>query len=355
MPEPPDPRRFPRVGDPVVPVPRRRTPDEPPGLRDAVEAHVLGEHARGLAARKKLVLLLVMAATAALAMVAAAVLSVATGLWTAKPTIEAQQDANREIDAEKAPFTASIEYDENTQGAWIFVLGRTFTEKEQDALNAIAFEDSSGLLYGERLLRFLQPLGGRFLARSSYMDKGWPTWRMGAGYDATVFRMNLYSERAGQLSITGMEAVDLDCEPSRAETIVDFAPQGAAPYEGVLFDLSAGGSGPYITDPEPLENQGLPYFDVRRIDLGAGASPGGLRVEALVDGESCRWGILAHFVDASNKRGEVALLDEGEPFFAEAAPTDPVQHWIADVGRAVEGKPPLAPCHEDPGASGMCP
>ncbi|KKZ74295.1 hypothetical protein VO63_08905 [Streptomyces showdoensis] len=136
-----------------------------------------------------------------------------------------------------------------------------------------------------------------------------------------------------------MEAVDLRCRPSTARFVLRHPAQGEATYPGVHFDLRRPGATPMITDEG--DDQGQRYFDRRRIDLGGGSEPGGLRIAATVDAQSCDWAIRAAYRDASGTRGEVVLRDGDEPFHAEGLPAAPEQFYLAQVAPYR-----LTPCHE---------
>jgi hypothetical protein len=268
-----------------------------------------------------------------------------TEIWTAKPRAEAQQDAVREIDQARPPFTSTADYDTSPPEFWKIVLDRTLTGGEQATLESIPFDDQ----FGRRVWEFLRPLGGRLLRYPTSMLQPPPSFDPGLAFwsDSTTFNMNLFSERNSQLSITDMRAVNVSCRPPSANTIVEFPPQGEAEYSGILFDLTSTDPAPFITDPG--DDQGQLYFSQRKIDLGGGLAPGGLRVEAMVRDESCNWEILAKYRDSSTQNGEVVLRDGDKPFFAEALPTEPEQYWVVDL--VLTGNPTLIPCHEMPTAT----
>ncbi|MFI5897495.1 hypothetical protein ACIA5D_46130 [Actinoplanes sp. NPDC051513] len=259
--------------------------------------------------------------------------------WTAKPRAEAQRDADRGIDLAKTPFTSTADYDTSLPEFWKIVLDRTLTEDEQAALEAIPLDGA-----GKKVWEFLRPLGGRLLRYPTSMLQPPPNFDSGEAFwaDATIFNMNLFSERTSQLSIVDMRAINVSCRPPSAKTVVEFPPQGEAEYPGVLFDLTTKDTAPFITDPG--DDQGQPYFSRRKIDLGGGTSPGALRVEAMVRGQSCQWEIQARYRDSIGNGSEVTLRDGDKPFFAEALPAKPEQYWVVDF--LPSGSSYLSPCHE---------
>ncbi|ORT53985.1 hypothetical protein BKD26_36950 [Streptomyces sp. CB03238] len=145
-----------------------------------------------------------------------------------------------------------------------------------------------------------------------------------------------------------MAPVNISCTEPTARTVVTISGQGQALYPGVVVDLVSDDAMLYIADEGP--DRGQPYFTRRRIDLGGGLEPGGLRVEALVSDQSCKWEIRARYRDAQQNAGEVTLRDGDKPFFAEAVPDDPEQYWQSNDHTVVArgSAPTFLPCHEMP-------
>ncbi|WP_431934649.1 hypothetical protein [Micromonospora sp. RP3T] len=270
---------------------------------------------------------------------------VASDVLTARIRAKAQHGADREIDLAKAPFTSTADYDTSPPLSGKILLDRVLTREEQAALEAIPIDSAAFA----KVWEFLRPLGGRLLRYPTSMLQPPANFDPGAAIwlHSTTFKMNLFSERTTQLSITDMRAVNVSCQPSSAKTVVESLPQGEAQYAGVLFDLTVADSTPFVTDAG--SDQGQPYFSRRKIDLGDGMSPGGLRVEAAVKDQSCSWEIEARYRDSTQQDHEVTLRDGDKPFFSEALPKQPEQYWTIDFQR--RGGPALIPCHEMPKVS----
>ncbi|MEV6819977.1 hypothetical protein AB0M72_14595 [Nocardiopsis dassonvillei] len=266
-------------------------------------------------------------------------------LWSTESLLREQRAAEAEMDQERAPFTASIAYDTSVPHNFKIVLDRPLTAREAQTLRATPSEEVWDLL---------QPLGGRLVRYGSSMNTGAPgTWEWhregGVLPDATVFTMNLLSTRTSQLSIVDMTPVNVSCTEPTAVTVVEFPPQGEAAYPGVIVDLTEDDPELYVSDEGP--DQGLRYFSHRRIDLGGGTDPGGLRVEALVGDRSCEWEIRARYTDARENTDEVVLRDGDRPFFAEALPAQPRQYWMASAMFSSPDGGSFMPCHELRGES----
>ncbi|MEU9994895.1 hypothetical protein [Streptomyces sp. NPDC050848] len=249
--------------------------------------------------------------------------------------LRAEDDAQKQLDKEEAPFTATTDADTSALDSddWTLVLDRTITPAEQRELAAL---DIAAPDYGRNAWRILGPLGARVIGASPRLAD--ESLMLGP---TTVVKLNLFSDRTSQLSITDMRAVDVRCAPSTARFVLRHPAQGEAAYPGVLFDLRRKNPVPVITDEG--DDQGLPYFDHRKIDLGGGSTPGGLRVAATVtERESCDWEIAADYRDAAGTRGELRIRDDdGKPFRAEAPPVAPDQYFLLQV-RPYR----LVPCHE---------
>ncbi len=262
-------------------------------------------------------------------------------LWSTEARLREQQKAERTVDQDRAPFSSSITYDTTSFESFQIVLDRPLTAEEGETLQATPSSE---------VWEFLRPLGGRLIPYTLETAPAPPTggvWEDGTGGSGTaVFTMNLLSTRTSQLSIVDMKPVNISCENPTAVTVVDYPPAGAASYEGVIVDLNHNDPMLYITDDGP--DQGQPYFSRRRIDLGGGLEPGGLRVEAQAEGRSCEWELEAHYLDAQENTGQVILRDDERPFVVEVPPRQPEQYWLAGYAHHDSGERTFVPCHETP-------
>jgi hypothetical protein len=283
-----------------------------------------------------------------MSLVGSGVLEILLGMTLAKPQSEAFQEADEAIDNARPPFSISVDYDDPLwTGEVKIVLDRELTLSEQGEMHDIASLGEGGSL---AIWEYLQSIGGRLLFYPS--DIPLPDQADGLRWprgEATVFNMDIFSERQSQVSITDMRVVNVSCREPSAQAVIVIPPQGGFSYDGIRVDLTAADPVPLITDPG--EDLGQPYFSERRIDLGNGQSPGGLRVEAVTEGQSCDWEFQATYHDATGRYHEMTLRDGDSPFFAEAIPTEPAQLWIADPSRLYASPSYLVACHEEPGAS----
>ncbi|MFH0244599.1 hypothetical protein ACGRHY_19790 [Streptomyces sp. HK10] len=238
-------------------------------------------------------------------------------------------------DRKEEPFTATVEYDDSPPEVWKIVLDRTLTEAEQKRLSAFRVS--------EEARKYLTSLGGRTIRYTSLLNSDPMDLVPQAGGNSTVFKMNLFSKRDTQLSITDLKAVDVSCREPTAKAVIVFPPQGGAAYEGILYNLAKPDLGPIITDEK---YQGEHYFSRRKINLGGGESPGGLRVEAVTQRQSCTWELEAHYRDAYQNFGTVRLRHGDKPFYAEGIPARPQQLWYMNIG-AQAGEDMWLSCGDD--------
>ncbi|UUU44366.1 hypothetical protein [Streptomyces sp. NBC_00162] len=267
-------------------------------------------------------------------------------LATAESLLKNQQDVEDQLDQEEPPFTAVVSPDLSAldEDAWTMVLDRTLNPAEAQALLALDTETDH---LGRRVWALLGPLGGRILG-------GYPGLTMAEGFphgQATSFTLNLFSQRKSPVSVTGMQAVDVHCAPSTAQTVVEKPTAGETGYSGILFDLDGRDSAPVvpvITDGGP--DQGRPYFEHRKIDLGGGLEPGGLRVAAAVASGACGWDIEATYTDADGRHTGVVLRDGTKQFRAESGPVAPRQRFVYSLESPTSI---LLPCHEKRYASNI--
>ncbi|MEE2051334.1 hypothetical protein [Nocardiopsis tropica] len=259
-------------------------------------------------------------------------------LWSAEARMREERAAQTSLDQENAPFTNSVSYDTSAEEPFQVVLDRPLTTDEAGEMEALDNADA---------LVFLEGLGGRMIP-DAYTGQGitplggwsWGEPPTNIQIGSAVFTMTVMSARNSQVSIVDMTPVNVSCTEPAATTVVEFPSAGEAVYPGVIVDITH--DDPTLLVLDEGTDQGQPYFSRRRIDLGGGLEPGGLRVHAVTAAQTCEWEIQARYVDARQNSGEVVLRNGDEPFLVEAAPQRPEQHWILPPG------PGIMACHETP-------
>lgn len=192
---------------------------------------------------------------------------------------------------------------------WAIAMDRELTASEVAGLERISGGD------GQAVWEYLRALGGRLVS----LD-----WATGP---RMTFRILFLSNRSTSVSIQSMQPVQIACTDSTAKTLINFASEGDDAVPTVKFSL--------LTPSAPLnavDSDGAPtgpYFGSHQIDLGDGASPGALDVQATGEtgetGKSCSWRFAVGYATAESQSTET-VGNGDKPFTLEAAPLHPLQH-----------------------------
>ncbi|MGY5058291.1 hypothetical protein ACWDFR_30160 [Streptomyces sp. 900105755] len=139
------------------------------------------------------------------------------------------------------------------------------------------------------------------------------------------YKMDLFSDRQATLSVTDLKTAHLKCAPSAAKTVVLFPAQEGGSYSGMLFDLPSK-KAPTITG-EGEDEFGKPFFEYKKVDLGAGAEPGGLLIHLTAKNQDCTFTFKAEWRD-SEGRHEQDIDNDGRNFSVTGMPDRPQQLLI---------------------------
>ncbi|MGW1745017.1 hypothetical protein ACWCRD_05235 [Streptomyces sp. NPDC002092] len=209
-----------------------------------------------------------------------------------------------------------------TGSQWAFVLDHTLTPSQIAGLERLDGLD------GQAVWDYLRPLGARIASDN---------WATGP---RMTFKLLFLRDTSTSLSIQSMQPEQIACTPSTALTVIDFASEGDDAVPTVAFSLLK----PHVplagvnSSGEPTG----PYFSSHQIDLGAGATPGALDVQATGEaGKSCTWRFKVGFATASGQSAQV-VDNAGKPFTIEAAPLHPLQH--IQYGLDTSGRKRWADC-----------
>ncbi|WP_067891117.1 hypothetical protein [Nocardia vaccinii] len=247
--------------------------------------------------------------------------------WTAADSTEAQRKAAKTVDSESTPFTAQYLFDTKVPENWSIVLDRKLTSDEIAGLKKLDGAD------GQAVWGYLRPLGGRLLPGGDQ-----PALAYGGPMRTTeTFRMSLLSDRSSTLTIENISVSNVKCIPSSAVTLIDLPPQGGGAVDQVAFDLQTPEKPIAETDDNGIIDHD--YFAKHKIDLGAGATPGTLRVTAVgVLGKSCSWEFRADYATVDDQ-SSITLDNNGKPFTLESRPDRPLQHIQYGFGPGPDGSP----------------
>jgi hypothetical protein len=302
-------------------------PDQPAqdGRRslDIVIDHLLPE-AHGLRGKKRVRVFVLRVLAGFTALLLALFVENRFGLLWTESSIQAEAEAQERLDLEGPAFSSQVTEAVFEPGItpYDFVFDRRLTRAEQQRLTAFVPKE-----HGE-LRDYLLSIGGRMIEYPSECCLS-PTGVASGGGRATVFNLHLLTDRQAPLTINDLRANILQCRPSKAVTVVQVPPQGGGSYMGIRFDLTA--ENPVARINDISDQQGEPFFRHNVINLGNGAEPGNLRVESVTGGKSCKWEILAEYTDRNGSHDQT-IRNGREPFFTEALPQNPEQHWILIAG-----------------------
>ncbi|MEU8470964.1 hypothetical protein AB0F30_24200 [Streptomyces sp. NPDC029006] len=297
----------------------------------------------GASRRKKARWAVLLSARTVLTFVCGTLAAAVFAYWLSGWDIPAQNDKQKQYDASQAPFTVSVQPNESDPDQeWVMVLDRELTVAETKKLTSSTD--------GPTAFSYLKALGGHPLAFPAALvdapDQYIKRTVKNEPELADSFKMSVLSTRNSAVIINDWKVTDVSCRQSTAKTVVVRPPQGEAAYQGIRIHVPPWAGEPVLTDD--TKGQGEPYFGTHYIEVGGGQSSGGLSVEAIARrGQSCEWGVKAHYVDAYQKGQWVQLKDEkGKPLRirTESLPLHPRQKWFF-------GLYPWTPCHLKPRAS----
>ncbi|PWG14683.1 hypothetical protein DF268_05220 [Streptomyces sp. V2] len=138
---------------------------------------------------------------------------------------------------------------------------------------------------------------------------------------AEAWLVDILSDRQASLSITGLRVKGLSCTPAKARNVIEIEEQAGGSYEGVFFDLTRSPATALITGEEG--NYGEPFFSRRKIDLGNGAAPMGLRVQVTSGTKDCTWKAFeATYVDSTGRHTQ-DITNNGEDFHVHGIAAPP--------------------------------
>lgn len=223
-----------------------------------------------------------------------------------EPSVAEENESNAEYDADKAPFTVSVQPEEDEPYEWAMVLDRKLTPGERKKL--VARKDPSGAF------SYLKELGARPFVYKATMEYAPERYKQQmrssrSGGFADVFQMNIMSTRSSAVVINGWKVTGVTCRKSTAQTIVEIPPQGGATYEGLQLHIPPFADEPVVSDD--AEGQGEPYFRTRYIEVGGGQPSAGLRVQAIAPpGQTCEWGVKVRYTDSYQNTRWVQLKDK---------------------------------------------
>lgn len=307
------PPSAPEPGDPQPSGDDGGGPTGTPSLMDDVIAGVVPEAAgtdRRRRNRRFAVGLGWPAATAVLALLVGS----GWAWFTAEHDARVSSRADDKVDREGPAFSASVRPDTEYADATIF--DSPFSAEDKAELLGMRAKDNP-------IPAFAEAHQGRPVFIS---DATVPSMQVASpryGY-AEAWLVDLLSDRKASLVINDLRVKGLTCTPARAVAAIEEKGQAGGSYEGMFFDLTGSTAVPRITGDEE-EHYGEPYFTHKKIDLGNGAAPGGLRIQVFTGTKDCTWKAFeATYVDSTGQHTQ-DITDNGRPFHARGFAAQPEQ------------------------------
>ncbi|MCX5077669.1 hypothetical protein OG321_34895 [Streptomyces sp. NBC_00424] len=243
----------------------------------------------------------------------ALLVSAVVGIWLIEPTVKAEKAVEKELEEAEEKNTSPfvVRATEEDPGDWPkYALSRPLKDEERKKLETFGpTADRHSLTQSRAARKYLKEIGAKPLSNDM------------------VYSLAFFSERKSPLSITNLRAEVLDCVEAKAVTIIDFINQGNSSVSSVYFNLAESAAPARIADED---NRDEPYFKYSKIDLGAGETPGALRVSGRLEelhSKDCQWNIQA---DYRNSQGEFKATVENanrDPFVALGVSENYQEYW----------------------------
>lgn len=238
-----------------------------------------------------------------------------------EPTTRHSKQVEETLDREGPAFTTSTRVDPDPL-YMAYVLDRpltrsevaTFLDSGRDGPNFEAVKELAATHDGHGL-----------------EDSGWDK---ADGYSSS-WLIDLFSDRSAGLAITGVRTKDLRCGPAAAKTVILVRPEGGGAYDGIHFNLSEPKT-PYSLSPD--DYFGTPYFSHKKIDLGNGAKPGGLRASFSSGVQDCDFLLEAEYRDSLGVHQQTIKNASGR-FAVRGLPANPYQFFLWTNGGVLDCGP----------------
>lgn len=242
---------------------------------------------------------------------------------TSEHDAKVASEADDKVDRKGPAFSASVRQDTENGEASLYNAPFSGQEKQQ-------------ILGWSRDLRPISE--GRHGRGVFYSD----VWKLSTdsqwwGY-SEAWLADLISDRKAALVINGMRMKDVRCTPAKANTVIITRGEGQGSYDGMLFDVTRSTSVPVMTG-EDEEHYGEPYFAHRKIDLGNGATPGGLRIQVTSGTKDCTWEAFeVTYVDSDGTHTQ-DITNNGKGFTVHGIAAHPEQVYEFNVTGMLECTP----------------
>lgn len=285
---------------PASPPPAPQAPNTP-SLRDDMINTVMPQAADADPARQRRKIRITVAWVVVSSLVLF-LLTKGTDWLTSEHDARVSSEADDKVDREGPAFSASVRQDTREPEATLF--DAPFSSRDKARIVG-----TSGV--AQDLTAFTKAHHGRGVF---YSD----VWKSAMGVDwwgySEAWFVDLISDRKASLVVNGLRMKGVRCTPAKATTAIIRVGEGGADYDGLLFDVTRSTDTPLITGGPEEEHYGEPFFTHKKIDLGNGATPGGLRIQVTSGTQDCTWKAFeVSYVDAKGTHTQ-DITDNGKGF-----------------------------------------
>ncbi|MEV6805188.1 hypothetical protein [Streptomyces sp. NPDC051132] len=240
--------------------------------------------------------------------------------WRADEHMRQDEAAQSRFDETRAPFTVVVERLAEDEYQPDLLIDRPFTSAELRKLIALNMQDP------EDIKDFDSMMAERKARRVNA-----PSWDTAMPATASVYQLNIHSEKDDALTINGLEAMNVRCgDIPTARTVIRFPSQGEVSAAGLLLDLDSRPKTPINTDHD-APDAGKPYFSRHGIAIGGTQSPGLVRLEAATGMARCTFNLRARYTHTDTEVHSIVITNGGQSFVAESTPKRPEQEIIFSI------------------------
>ncbi|MGW0672585.1 hypothetical protein [Streptomyces sp. NPDC002746] len=237
--------------------------------------------------------------------------------WRADEHARRDDKAQSRMDDAKAPFTTVVTRLADDEHQPDRLIDRPFTPSELGKLLELDMQDPGDIKKFDSMM--MQRKARRINT---------PSWETANPAAASLYQLNIHSEKEAPLTINGLEATGLHCQDQpTAKTVIKFPHQGEISAAGLLLDLDSHPLDPINTDQE-APDKGRPYFSRHGITVGGTQSPGLVRLEAATGMARCTFKLRARYTHTDQSLHSTIITNDGQPFVAESYLKRPQQEIV---------------------------
>ncbi|WP_331761664.1 hypothetical protein OH797_38015 (plasmid) [Streptomyces anulatus] len=240
--------------------------------------------------------------------------------FATEQTIRQEKKESDALDREGPAFTTSAREDKSDEGV-AYLSNQTLSTKEVEEIFKMNLQEYTTDDKGfprpafHDLKRIMASHNGNVLPTTGLLLEN---------VYVKTWLIDFFSDRTAGLAITDIAFKDLKCSPAAAKAVVLVRLQAGGEYSGIHFNLPAQTS-PISIDVD--ESRGKPYFSHKKINLGNGAEPGGLRTEVSSGTEDCSFLFEAEYRDTKGTHHQ-EIRNGKESFHVPGFPANPEQIFV---------------------------